>query len=287
MLRYEHITFNDLGRQLEDEELIQFLAGHDMAIIGLEKIDNELLARLPELKVISKYGVGLDGVDLQAMRHHNIRLGWRAGVNCRSVAELALAFSIMMIRNIVLANKSILDGKWQQIIGGQLSGKTIGIVGCGYVGKEFIRLLKPFECKILVNDLIEYPEFSSEFNTRLVGLNELMTRSDIVSLHVPLDQSTKNLINAELLALMRPTSILINLARGGLVDELALKEMLMNGKLAAAAFDVYSQEPPRDIELLKLPNFFGTPHIGGSSVEAILAMGLAAIDGLEINSIPI
>ena len=114
----------------------------------------------------------------------------------------------------------------------------------------------------------------------------LLTQSDVVTLHVPLDESTCNIMNEQRLAMMKPTALLINAARGGLVDEVALKRMLQNKKLAGAAFDVFSNEPPQDIELLNLPNFLATPHIGGSAEEAILAMGRAAIDGLDINEIP-
>lgn len=287
MSRYAHVTFNDSGQQLEGECLINFLKGHKLAITGLEKINDEILHRLPELEVIAKYGVGLDMIDLNAMRRHKKRLGWTGGVNCRSVAELTLAFSIIMIRKVALANKSVVDGTWHQIKGGQLTGKTVGIIGCGNAGKDFIRLLHPFGCNILVNDVNSYPSFYSEFNVKPVELTNLLAQSDIVSIHVPLDQSTRNMMSAERLALMRPTSILINVARGNIVDENALKQMLISNKLAAAAFDVFTVEPPRDIELLRLPNFFATPHIGGSSEEAILAMGFAAINGLEKNSLPL
>lgn len=166
-------------------------------------------------------------------------------------------------------------------MGGQLSGRTVGIVGCGHIGKDLVRMLQPFECKILVNDIRNYKEFYDEYSIEAVELEELLGRSDIVTLHVPLDHTTKDMITAERLALMKPEAILINAARGGLVDEKALKNMLINGKLAAAALDVFGVEPPQDFELLELPNFLVTPHIGGSSREAILAMGRAAIDGLD------
>ena len=119
-----------------------------------------------------------------------------------------------------------------------------------------------------------------------MALEDLLARSDVVTFHVPLDDSTRGLLNAQRFALMKPTAVLINAARGGLVDELALKSALMEGRLAAAAFDVFAEEPPSDTELLRLPNFLATPHIGGSAEEAILAMGRAAIQGLEENDIP-
>ncbi len=284
--RYAHVTFNESGKQLEKNELILFLRGHSKAITALEKIDDGILTDLPELNVIGKYGVGLDMIDLDAMRRHGKRLGWTSGVNKRSVAELALAYAIALLHQVVQANRQILSGEWQQLLGNQLTGKTVGIIGCGNVGQDFIRLLQPFDCKILVNDIKYNHRFNKEFKVELVTKEDLLSRANVVSLHVPLDDSTKNMLCADRLALMKPSSVLINLARGGLVDESALKIMLMEKRLAAAAFDVFSQEPPEDRDLLTLPNFLATPHIGGSAEEAILAMGYAAINGLEENAIP-
>lgn len=281
--RYEKVSFNDLGVQLGGQELVKFLKGHDKAIIALERVDENLLASLPELKVIGKYGVGLDMIDLESMRRHGVRLGWTGGVNRRSVSELAVAFSISLLRSLKKAHADILNGSWQQIIGGQLTGRKFGIVGCGNVGKDLVKLLQPFECEIYINDIRSYDDFYAKYSVKPVGLDELLSTSDIVSLHIPLNENTRNIISADKLSLMKSSSILINLARGGLVDEVALKDKLMQGMLAGAAFDVFAQEPPEDIELISLPNFYATPHIGGSSKEAILAMGIAAINGLDEN----
>jgi len=284
--RFANVTFNETGRQLEGDELVEFLRGHDRAITALERIDDYVLSRLPELKVIGKYGVGLDMIDLDAMRRYGKYLGWTSGVNRRSAAELALAFAIVMLRHVPAANREVLAGTWRQHMGGLLSGRTVGIVGCGHIGKDLVKLLRPFGCTILVNDIRDYGAFYSEYGIKAVSLEELLALSDVITLHVPLDESTRGIITAERISLMKPTAILINAARGGLVDEDALKLALMEKKLASAAFDVFAVEPPQDTELLNLPNFLATPHIGGSAEEAILAMGRAAIDGLSINAIP-
>ncbi len=286
LARYKHVTFNDTGRQLEGDSLVEFLSGHEKAITALETIDNYVLSRLPELKAIGKYGVGLDMIDMDAMRVHGKRLGWTGGVNRRSVSELVIAFAITMLRHVHAANIEVLSGTWRQHVGGELTGRTVGIIGCGHVGKDLVQMLKPFGCPILVNDIRDYPDFYKEHDIKPVSLEELLTKSDLVSLHVPLDASTRNIINVQRLAIMKPTAVLLNAARGGLVDEIALKSMLQNKKLAAAAFDVFLCEPPQDNELLNLPNFLATPHIGGSAEEAILAMGRAAIDGLDVNEVP-
>lgn len=284
--RYGNVTFNDEGRVLSGDLLVDFLRGHDKAIVALERIDDSVLSRLPELKVISKYGVGVDTIDMSAMRCHRRRLGWVGGVNRRSVAELTLAFAIVMLRHLPAANREVVAGTWRQHLGGLLTGRVFGIIGCGHVGKDLVRLLVPFQCSILVHDIRDYPDFYSEFEVEATGLEDLLTRSDIVSLHVPLDDSTREMLGARRMALLKPSAILINSARGGIVDEGALKSALVEHRLAGAAFDVFAVEPPVDMELISLPNFLATPHVGGSSEEAVMAMGRAAIVGLDENRIP-
>lgn len=284
--RYENVTFNDAGTSLAGDDLVAFLSGHDKAITALETVDDRVLAQLPDLKVIGKYGVGLDMIDLDAMRRYGKRLGWTGGVNRRSVAELVIAYAITMLHQVTVANREVLAGTWRQLVGGHLTGRTVGIIGCGHVGKEVVRLLQPFECPVLAHDLVDYADFYREWNVEPVGLDELIGRSDVVTIHLPFDAGTRGMISAERLAAMKPGSVLINCARGGIVDEVALKRVLREGPLTGAAFDVFAQEPPSDRELLELPNFLATPHIGGSAAEAIFLMGMAAIEGLDVNEVP-
>jgi len=283
--KYKNVTFNDQGVKLQGDALVKFLEGHQKAIIALEVIDDLTLSQLPELKVISKYGVGLDMIDMQAMRKHKVSLGWTGGVNRRSVSELVISFAIALLRHVPASHREVLSGVWKQHIGGHLSGRTVGIIGCGFVGQDLVKLLQPFGCHILVNDIKNHEKFYKKYNVQLVEKNELLSASDIVTLHTPLDDSTRNMLTAERLSLMKPDSILINAARGGLLDEVALKKMLINGELGGAALDVFAIEPPEDKELLELPNFIVTPHIGGSAYEAILAMGRASIHGLDTKGI--
>ncbi len=279
--RYANVTFNDAGAKLEGDALVAFLRGHDKAITALETVTDAILAQLPELQVISKYGVGLDMIDLEAMKARSKRIGWAGGVNRRSVAELALAFMITSLRNVFVANRLVLGGTWRQVQGGQLSGRTVGIIGCGHIGKELVQLLAPFGCRVLAHDILDFPEFYAAHGVEPVALDALLAQSDVVTLHVPLDRTTRGMLDARRLGLLKPTSVLINTARGGLVDETTLCEMLADGRLAAAAFDVFESEPPTDQALLALPNFLATPHIGGSAHEAVLAMGRSAIAHLD------
>ncbi len=286
LARCERVTFNDAGATLAGDSLVEFLKGHAKAITALEKLDESILSRLPDLQVISKVGVGIDMIDLAAMRRHGVRLSWTPGTNKRSVAELVLAFAIDSLRDIVPANAQVRSGKWSQPKGRCLSGQTVGVLGCGNVGQEIIRLLEPFGCRILAYDVVDHPEFYASFSVTPVDLERLLRESDVVTVHVNLNDSTRQILNRERLKLMKPTAVLINTARGDLVDEAALKAMLKQGTLAAAAFDVFACEPPQDADLLSLPNFLATPHIGGSTEEAILAMGRAAIAGLD-NAAPV
>ena len=279
--RYPDAKFNDDGLTLQGDKLVQFLRGHDKAITALETIDESILSQLPDLKTIGKYGVGLDMINLHAMKKFGVKLGWTGGVNKRSVSELVISFAIALLHRTVFANAEVRKGEWYQVKGRQLSDCTVGIVGCGHVGKDLVRLLKPFNCKILAYDILDFKEFYAENNVTPVGLDDLIKNSDVVTLHLPLDDSTKNIMNKDRLHMLKKNAILINLARGGLIDEATLKEVLIDNKIAGVALDVFEIEPPIDPTFAAMDNVLITPHIGGSTEEAILAMGMAAINGLD------
>lgn len=284
--RYPGVTFSESAGVLEGDELVRLLRGHDHAIVGLERVDAAVLSQLPELRVISKYGVGLDGLDIDAIAQRGIRLGWTGGVNRRSVAELTLSFAIALLHRVPETAFALRGRSWQKLVGRQLTGRTVGIIGCGCVGQDLVSLLAPFGCRLLAHDIRDYAGFYSAHLVTPVSLDDLLEHSDIVTLHVPLDDSTRGMIGARELALMRRGTFIINAARGGLVDEEALADALESGRLAGAACDVFAVEPDAHPRLVSQPTFIGTPHIGGSTEEAQLAMGRAAIDGLERNQIP-
>ena len=284
--RYRDVSFSDGESILGGDALVAFLRGHDAAIVGLERIDDNILGQVPELTLVSKYGVGLDGVDVAALARRGVKLAWTGGVNRRSVAELTLSFAIALLHRVPEVAFGLRDGHWLKLVGRELSGCTVGIVGCGHVGKDLVQLLAPFGCRILVHDIRDYDEFYEAHGITPVGLDALLRQSDVVTLHVPLDASTRGMIGAGELALMPAGAVLINNARGGLVDEAALADALASGRLAGAAADVFVAEPDPHPRLLAQPTFLGTAHIGGSSREAQWAMGQAAIDGLEQARIP-
>ncbi len=272
---------------LSEERVIEYLEGYDAAIVSFEPINDRVLSALPELKVVAKLGVGLDKIDPAAMKAHGVRLGWKAGVNARSVAELALGLMIVCLRHVVPLNAAMRAGERPlPILGRELSACTVGIHGCGNIGKEVAKLLAPFGCPVLACDIADYSDFYRAHSIEAVDMDEMLARADIVTLHLTVTEKTRGLYGAEVLDRMNPGSVLINTARGALVDEAALKARLMSGRIAAAALDVFAVEPPEDRELLNLPNLVATPHAGACTVDARLAMGRNAMRGLTDNFVP-
>jgi D-3-phosphoglycerate dehydrogenase len=285
---YPDAKINTEGRliHLNEDELIEYLRGYEAALVSLEWITDRVLASLPELRVVVKLGVGLDKIDPEAMRRHGVRLGWKAGVNATSVAELTICTAIMALRHVLSRNLQMRAGKRpMQAMGRLLSGRTVGVHGCGHVGREFIRLLQPFGCEILANDIEDRSAFYAKHGVKAVGTDELWARSEILSIHLTVTNKTRGLYGPAVLDRLRPDCILINTARGQIVDEAAVKERLKDGRLAIAAIDAFQREPNEDDEFLNLPNLIATPHIGASSEEARWSMGVAAIEGITDNFI--
>jgi phosphoglycerate dehydrogenase-like enzyme len=285
------IKINSGGEHLKGNSLIDFLKDSDAIIIGTEKFNIDIIKNLPNLKTVSKYGVGVDNVDIQFLKERNISFRWKGGVNRRSVSEMTLGFMLSLARNLFYTNSLIKSGNWLKNGGYQLSGKKIGIIGCGFIGEDLIRLLQPFHCEIQIYDLLDKSYLESCYNVRQVNLDTLINESDIITIHTPLTNLTKNLVNNSFLSKMKKNSYLINTARGGIVVEDDLKEYLqkfLNGDqsytICGSALDVFTTEPNEDSELLNLKNLYCTPHIGGNANEAVLSMGRSAINGLSDDS---
>lgn len=269
------------GKRFNKQELIEYIKDSRGVIVGLEPIDNEVLQECKNLKIVAKYGVGLNNIDIEACKKRGIVIGWSGGVNRLSVAEMTLGYMLMLARNLYQTSNQLKNGIWNKSGGLQLSGKRVGIIGVGFIGKELIRLLKPFNCEIWVNDIINQDSFYKENSLIEKSKDEIFSFCDIISIHTPLDSNTLNLVTLEVLKTMKKSSFLLNSARGGIINEEDLKIALKEGLIAGAAIDAYIEEPPTDKELLSLPNLICTPHIGGNSKEAVEAMGLSAIRHLK------
>ena len=278
---FPNSVFNTDGPPTGLPNIVEFLKDADGVILGLEEMDRHVLQQLENVKMIAKYGVGLDNLDVSSAEELGITIGWTGGVNKRSASEQALGFMLGLSRNLFFSSFPLKNGKWEKEGGAFLTGKTVGIIGCGHIGTDLIYLLQPFNCQILICDILDKSGVVDTYGATQVLQDELLAEADVISLHVPLTELTQGMVNEEFLQKMKPTAHLINNSRGPVVEQQALKNALQQNIIAGAALDVFESEPPDDIEFLDLPNLMVTPHIGGSANEAILAMGRSAISHLK------
>lgn len=275
------IKFLQEKSELKEPFLSEFLKETETVIVGKEKITLDLLNKLPNLKAIAKYGVGVDNIDFLACKKHNIKVYHTPGVNADAVAEHTLGLIISLMRNISYTDRKLhSENLWIKNGGSQLHGKTVGIVGVGHVGSRLAEILKSFRCKLLFNDILDKHILCQKFDATQVSLSELFECSDIISLHVPLTTETEHFIEKNLISSMKKDSYLINCSRGQIIKQDHLIWALKNNMIAGAALDVYEEEPLQNSELTSLDNVVLTPHIAGNALEAVNDMGLAAINGL-------
>ena len=279
--KFPDYKLNLTGKAFSENELIDFLSDCDGCIVALEAITPRVLEKSPNLKFISKYGVGLDNVDIKACNDANVKVGWKAGVNKSAVAEMTLAFGLMLLRNLYVTSNYLRQGTWVKNGGVSLFGKTVGIVGLGNIGAEFARLLRPFNCKLIACDIEDRSSVAKELGIELVTFDELICKADIVTLHVPKSRATHGLIDRAVLTKMKRSAIVINTSRGGVINETALINAIKQKQIAGAALDVYEEEPLEKQELYSLERVICTPHIGGKSIEAVIAMGESALEQLD------
>lgn len=273
-----NIKFNKSDTTLKGKDLIKFLKDSEIALVGLEKMDHSVLFQSKKLKTIVKYGVGLDKIDLEYLRKNKIKLFHFPGFNKRSVSELALSFMLSISRELNIHNALVKNNEWRQFMGENLSEKKIGIIGCGFAGKDLIKLLKPFNCKIYVNDIINISDYADKNKIILKSKKKIFSECDFISLHIPFNTNNKNLITKKYFSLMKSTASIINTSRGGIVDENDLYKVLKSKSIKSAYFDVLEKEPPKkNLKILKLENFFISPHIGGSTRQSILKGGFLCI----------
>lgn len=272
------VIYNTSGKPLSAAELLKLIPGVDGYIAGLDAITAEVIEAADRLKVIARYGVGVDSVDLEAARARGVIVTNTPGANAASVAELTLGLMFALARDIPLAVSSTRQGEWRRLQGITLEGKVIGLIGFGAIGREVARLLGGFDCTLLAYDPIADESLASKLKTRLVSREEVISQADFLSLHCPVTAETRQMVNAAFLAAMKPGAFLINTARGELVNENALLEALDSGRLRGAALDAFASEPPpSDSPLLHHPRLIATPHIGAHTDGATNAMGWMAL----------
>tara|TARA_B100000787_G_C16188685_1_gene296148 strand:- start:984 stop:1901 length:918 start_codon:yes stop_codon:yes gene_type:complete len=264
---FKKVKLNNTNQILKDEDLVNFLKNAKATIIGLEKIDRDLLDKCPNLKVIAKYGVGTNNIDFDQLKKRNIKILLQPGINKRAVSEITLNFMIMSLRNTIHLINDVKNNKWPFLFGRLLSTQTVGIIGFGNIGADLFKLLKPFKCKILANDLDANNTFFSKHKIKNTSIKKVLSNSDIISIHIPLNKRNILFFSKSEFSLMKKNATLINTSRGGIVDEKHLYNFLFKNSESKAFFDVMLKEPINNLKLLKLNNFFLTPHLAGSTVE--------------------
>jgi D-3-phosphoglycerate dehydrogenase / 2-oxoglutarate reductase len=263
-------------------------------IIGTAPVTRELLARYPHLKIVARRGVGYDSVDVCAIRDLGRVLTNTPGGNEPAVADHALALMLSVSKRVLESHRRLQAGDWRAIVGGELHGKTVGLVGLGRIGRLVARRVAGFDARVLAFDPFLDQEAARRAGVTLCSMDQLLRESDFVSLHAPLTPQTKGLIDARALALMKPAAVLVNTSRGELIDEAALLAALREGRIGGAGLDVFlgERDPamrPLADELLALPNVVGTPHTAASTRESLQRANLAAAAcvGAALEGLPV
>ena len=262
----------DVKTGLSKDELAAIIGDYDaLAVRSETKVTADILAQAAKLKIIGRAGVGVDNIDVEAATNRGILVVNSPDGNTFAAAELTVAMLLALARHIPQADQGLRAGRWdrKKYMGSEVYGKTLGVIGLGKIGREVAKRLQSFEMRVIGYDPYLKPEQAEALGIKLADLDTLYQESDYITVHVPKTKETTGMINAEKLALMKPTVRLINVARGGIMDEAAVAEAAKAGRIGGAAIDVFSTEPaPADNPLLGIPNIITTPHLGASTEEA-------------------
>jgi len=273
------IGLNTEGRKLALDEISIILRKYDAVIAGTELYTKEVLEQLPNLKVISRLGVGMDNIDINVAKQKGIKVYKTQTTPALAVAELVLGFMLDLARKISYQNNILKSNIWKKEMGNLLHGKTLGIIGLGVIGKELVKLVKGFDFNILAFDLYQDEKFAKEHGVSYCNLDTLLSESDIISIHLNLTDETNQLMNTEQISKMKPGSILINASRGEMIDEEALYKALKEKRILGAGLDVYNNEPYLG-PLTEFDNVILTPHIGSYAKELRVQMEIEAVENL-------
>jgi D-3-phosphoglycerate dehydrogenase / 2-oxoglutarate reductase len=269
---------NPLKTKLTEDQLADMVSDFDIIIAGTEPITERVMARATKLKLISRVGIGLDGVDLISAKKRGVKVSYTPDAPSPAVAELALGMMLTLLRSVHISNFQMHQGKWKRIFGRRLTEVTVGIVGVGRIGTHLLRCMKGFDTlQILVNDIIPDDELSREFKLEWVTKEQLYKEADIISLHLPLTHLTKNMIRREQLLSMKSDAMIINASRGGIVNESDLYDVMMEGHLSGAAVDVFEHEPYTG-KLAEIERCLLTAHMGSMSIDCRTQMEIEATE---------
>lgn len=273
------IIINPLSCKLSSNELIKYASDSTGIVAGTELYSRDVLSQLPNLKVISRLGVGMDNIDLEVVKHRGIKVYKTQTTPAPAVAELVLGLMLDLARKISYQNNMLKSGKWKKEMGNLLQGKTLGIVGLGTIGKTLVKLVKGFNFNILAFDLYQDELFAKNYGVNYCNLDTLLSKSDIVSIHLNLTDETNQLMDSTKICKMKPGSILINASRGEMIDEEALYKALKEKGVLGAGLDVFNNEPYSG-PLTEFDNVILTPHIGSYAKELRIQMEIEAAENL-------
>jgi D-3-phosphoglycerate dehydrogenase len=276
----DEIVFNPQGRPLSENELIPLLKDCDGCIAGLDFFTREVIDACDKLKVISRYGAGVDRVDVAAAKVKNIVVCNTPGVNAQAVADLTIGLVLSVARKLPLLDRKTKKGQWVRSTGVELYGKTFGVLGLGAVGKAVAKRAQGFSMKTLAYDPYIDLTYTETHDIAVANFDRLIQESDVISLHLPLNEKTRHIIDGDAMRAMKRGVILVNTARGGLIDEQAACELLESGYLGGLGLDTYEEEPPRRSPLFDRDNVVLTPHTGAHTVEATVNMAELSVQNL-------
>ncbi len=273
------VKLNETGQRLVKAQVIDCLAGVEGVIAGLEPYDADVIAALPDLKCISRCGVGVDNIDLACAKAQKVAVLNTPGAVIGPVAELTLSMIFDLMRQVTAHTELMRKHRWERITGSQIAGKTVGVIGLGRIGRRVAELLRLLGCRVIGYDLRPDTQWAKEHDVKIVGLMELLAASDIVTLHITSDPVNPFILGKKELLVMKKGALIINTARGSFIDEEALVEMLKSGHLSGAGLDVFKEEPYHG-PLCDLSNVVLTPHIATLTRESRLKMEEQAVENI-------
>ena len=274
------VVRNPIGNILTKEEMIEHLQGVDGIIVGVDPLDKDVLQAASQLKVISKYGVGTDNIDLNYCKEHDIDVTITKNANSDAVADYAFALLLSVARKVVEIDQGCRQGNWGKKVAADVYGKKIGVVGLGAIGHGVVERAKGFKMDVYGFDVCYDDAYMKEHQIRKSYIEEMLRECDFISLHLPLTEETKHLINKESLKTAKENLIIINTARGEIINEEDLYEALKNNVILGAGVDVFEHEPVKDSKLLELPNVIVGSHCAASTVGAVDKMSQMAVDNV-------
>ena len=274
------VVFNPYGRPLTEDELIPLLEGCEGYIAGLDFITRGVIEKSAGLRVISRYGAGIDRLDIEAARAKGIAVCNTPGVNAQAVADLTLALLLAVARKVPFLDRNTREGRWPRSTGVELYGKTIGILGLGAIGKSVAKRAAGFSMRVMAYDPCLDEAYAKAQGIIAADFDGLVRSADFLTLHLPLSPQTRHIISREVMETMKQGAVIVNTARGGLIDERAAYEFLQSGHLGGLGIDVYEEEPPKGSPLFTLDNVAATPHTASHTAEATAAMAALSVQNL-------